>query len=556
MRIALVQMNATIGDFEGNTSKIIDFIHQARSRKCDLVVFPELAITGYPPQDLLLKTAFVNEAQHALQQIVPHTTGLAAVIGFVEFNPGEGRPLFNSAAFIADGKIMARIHKILLPTYDVFDEDRYFEPGQPGQVITYKGIRLGISICEDAWNDKDYWQRRRYRQDPIACLNEAGVDLMINIAASPYHRGKIALRSDMIRALAVKYRKPFIMVNTVGANDELIFDGSSRVFDARGRTLYAAPSFEEALDIIDFNDEPEPITRLDAETIENLYRALLLGIRDYVRKCDFKDVIIGISGGIDSAVTATLACDALGPEHVTGVFMPSRYTSRESYEDARQLASNLGIHWYEVSIDEIFEAYLGPLRKVYGQPQGVTEENVQARIRGNILMALSNQWGALVLSTGNKSELALGYCTLYGDMTGGLAVLGDVPKTMVYELAHFINQSQERIPHRILVKPPSAELRPNQRDEDDIPPYALIDKVIHLYIEEEKSLPEIIESGIDPELARMILTRIDRNEYKRRQAPPTLKVTSRAFGSGRRVPIAQRFRHQIPAEEDSFHPDV
>lgn len=545
MKIALAQINTIIGDFEYNTKKIIDYIEKAKEKGCDIIIFPELAITGYPPQDLLLKSAFVEGSVRALESIVPHTGDIAVIVGYVEPNPGEGRPLYNCAAFIARKSIIGRIRKILLPTYDVFDEDRYFEPGEPGEVIHYLGKYFGVSICEDAWNDKDYWQRRRYRLDPIACLQEKGVDLMINISASPYHRGKIALRTDMIRSLAVKYSKPFLMVNTVGANDELIFDGSSRAFDPRGQCIYAGPSFAEALGVIDLDGQTPPVYLPETETIENLYHALLLGIRDYVYKCGFQDVIMGISGGVDSAVTATLATDALGADHVTGVFMPSRFTSRESYEDARALATNLGIRWYEISIDAMFEAYLGPLREIYEKPVGATEENLQARIRGNILMALSNQWGALVLSTGNKSELALGYCTLYGDMSGGLAVIGDVPKTMVYELARFLNRDGERIPERILVKPPSAELRPDQRDEDDIPPYAIVDRVIHLYIEEEKSLPEIIQTGIDPELARWILHRIDRNEYKRRQAPPSLKVTSRAFGSGRRVPIAQRFRHEL-----------
>ena len=565
MRIGLGQINPTIGDFAGNRERIADTIRRARAMRCDLVIFPELAVTGYPPQDLLLKRAFVQESVRTLDELQPLSQEITVILGYVEPNPGEGRPLFNCAAVLSQGRIVHKTRKILLPTYDVFDEDRYFEPGTHGRTWQFQDWTFGLSICEDAWNDKDYWKRRRYRKDPMEELVRAGADILINIAASPFHVGKIRFRREMLQALARKYRKPVIMVNTAGANDELIFDGSSCVINHQGEIVHQCPSFREDLAVIEWNGEafqggngaPD-----HEEDIDQVYHALRLGIAEYTRKCGFTDVLVAVSGGIDSAVTATLAVHTLGAEHVTGVFMPSRFTSKESYEDARKLAAHLGIRWVEIPIDSMFKAFQQPLRQVDPSLRRVTEENLQARIRGNILMALSNQWDALVLSTGNKSELALGYCTLYGDMTGGLAVLGDVPKTMVYELARFLNREREVIPQRILDKPPSAELRPGQKDEDDIPPYALVDRVIRMYIEEERSLPDIVRSGIDPETAREIVHRIDRNEFKRRQAPLTLKVTSRAFGSGRRVPIAQKFRHPLawpdegaPAVEPSAHRD-
>lgn len=546
MRIALAQINPTIGDFSGNREKIRHFIHLARTQGASLIIFPELALTGYPPQDLLLQKAFVRSCEETLDSLLTESNHITILVGCVESNPGEGRPLFNIAAVLQNGRVVHKTYKRLLPTYDVFDEDRYFEPGPTNRPWIWNDIPFGITICEDAWNDKDYWKRRRYRKDPVAELIRAGARILINISASPFHLGKITLRNEMLRSLAVKYKVPVIMVNTVGANDDLLFDGSSCFINERGDFIYAAPSFCEDLGIIEFGDHKgkagNSLPNLPSP-IEQVHRALSMGIEDYVRKCGFHKVLIAVSGGIDSAVTAALATRALGAENVTGVFMPSPFTSENSFVDARQLAKNLGIRWIEISITPIFECFRQSLRTLYKEPIGVTEENLQARIRSNILMALSNQWNALVLSTGNKSELALGYCTLYGDMTGGLAVLGDVPKTLVYELARYINQDKEIIPENILEKPPSAELRKNQKDEDDIPPYSFVDPIIRMYIEEDKSLSEIIESGVDASIAKKIIQRIDRNEFKRRQAPLTLKVTSRAFGSGRKVPIAHQYHN-------------
>ncbi len=548
MKIALAQLNSTIGDFYGNFLKARDTIKTAREQGCDIVIFPELFITGYPPQDLLLKRSFIRQNLQTLNDLVEHARGITVLIGYVEPNEGSGRPLFNSCAIIQDGRLLHPARKQLLPTYDVFDEDRYFEPALGHRVIEVRGMRIGVTICEDIWADQDVWTKKRYHNNPVTMLIQDGIHLLVNISASPYSRGKIALRDGIVRKISAQHNVYTCMVNLVGANDELIFDGSSRVYGPGGQLLYASPSFEEDVHIIEL-ERATPISPPKLREIENVYRALILGIRDYTRKCGFSRVIIGVSGGIDSAVTLTLACDALGPEKVMGVFMPTRFTSQESYEDARELARNLGCHWVEIPIDSVFECFLQRVREVYKQPRGVTEENLQARIRGNILMTLSNQYGALVLSTGNKSELALGYCTLYGDMTGGLAVIGDVPKTMVYELGQFMNEKEQRIPERIFIKPPSAELRENQKDEDDIPPYALVDQVIHMYIEQEKSVDEIIAHGIPKDTVLDIVRRIDRNEYKRRQAPPTLKVTHRAFGMGRRLPIAQRFRHDVLDEK-------
>ena len=510
-----------------------------------MIVFPELCIPGYPPNDLLLKRAFIEASMHTVDRLRPYSRDIAIVVGHVAPNPGEGRPLFNAATVLYRGDVLFRTHKSLLPTYDVFDEDRYFEPNMDPGVFTFDGFRIGLNICEDIWNDKDFWKVRRYHLDPVEIQVQKGANLLINISSSPYVLGKVRLRAEMLRSLTRKHRVPIVYVNVVGANDELIFDGSSRVYDAEGRCRYAAPAFEEHIGIVDLDRLPPVTDDPPEEGMAYLHRALITGIRDYLRKCGFTDVIVGVSGGIDSAVVTTLAVDALGPEHVTAILMPSRFTSPASLEDAQALVRNLGIRSYTVPIDPIFTAFLNELHRVYEPPGGVAEENLQARIRGTILMTLSNRWGALVLSTGNKSELALGYCTLYGDMTGGLAVIGDVPKMMVYELGRYLNRERERIPERIFRKPPSAELRANQRDEDDIPPYRVVDPILRMYIEEEKSVPEIIAAGFDPEIVREVVLRIDRNEYKRRQAPPVLKVTSRAFGSGRRMPIAQRFRHEI-----------
>ncbi|MBI5367708.1 MAG: NAD+ synthase [Planctomycetes bacterium] len=548
MRIALAQLNQTVGDLEGNAARIRAAAERARAARADLLVTPELSLAGYPPRDLLLRDGFVDACRRALEALAAAADGIALVVGFPERNAhGEGRPLWNAAALLADRRIAAVARKSLLPTYDVFDEDRYFEPSPEVAVHPVAGRTLGLSICEDIWNDHEYWSRRRYPGDPIERQVNAGAEILVNLSASPFHLGKQALRESMLANTARKHRRPVVYVNLVGGNDDLVFDGRSYVFDAAGRLLDQAAAFAEDLRVVDLDPAappapPPPGGFPPPDGIAAAEQALVLGIRDYAAKCRFGCAVIGLSGGIDSALTAALAVRALGPANVRGVAMPSRFSSDHSLADARALAQNLRIPFDVVPIERVHAAYLETLAPVFaGRAPDVTEENLQARIRGALLMALSNKFSALLLSTGNKSELACGYCTLYGDMCGGLDVLADVPKTLVYRLAEHANREGEVIPRNSIRKPPSAELKPNQTDQDTLPPYDLLDRILQLYVEEERGVEEIVARGFDRAVVIDVARRVDVNEFKRRQAPPGIRVTSRAFGAGRRMPIAQRW---------------
>ncbi len=546
MKIALAQINPTVGDIAGNSRKILQFAEQAKARGAQVVVFPELSVVGYPPKDLLLKPQFVEDNIRAVGFLAEKLRGIDAVVGYAEPNKEPvGRPLHNAVAVLREGKIVSRHFKTLLPTYDVFDESRYFEPGadERQNIVTIGGQPMGLSICEDLWNDEKMEARRLYHQNPIADLNTAGAQVMINASASPFVVGKHKFRVELFGSQVRQFGKPLVYVNQVGGNDELVFDGNSVVFDAKGNVIAQAKDFQEDLLVADL-EKPEKFAGKTVSDIESIYKALVLGLADYVRKCGFKSVVLGLSGGIDSAVTAVLAVAALGKEKVVGVGMPSRFSSAGSVSDAKKLAENLGIQWEIIPISAVHDAYEQTLAPVFaGKERDVTEENLQARVRGGILMALSNKFNHLLLTTGNKSELAVGYCTLYGDMCGGLAVISDVPKTAIYELAEFINKQagKDLIPRNSITKAPSAELRPNQTDQDSLPPYDLLDAILHRYIEEEKGAGEIIKEGFDAATVSRVIRLVDRSEYKRRQAAPGLKVTSRAFGFGRRMPIAQRY---------------
>jgi NAD+ synthase/NAD+ synthase (glutamine-hydrolysing) len=543
VKIALAQFNPTVGDFAGNSARIIELACEAKKRGAEVAVFSELCLCGYPPQDLVERPAFAERNATELARLAK-AIPMPSVVGYVgRAQDNTGKPVANSAALIADGKILFEQRKMLLPTYDVFDESRYFQPAHSQHIFSLRAEKLGITICEDCWNDKNFWAQRRYERDPVAELVAQGSNLILNISASPYTIDKRSLRHDMLRAIAMERRVPVVYVNQVGGNDSLIFDGSSMAFMPDGRVAALAKSFEEDLVLFDTvtgvgEIRPQPLDELAAG-----YHALVLGTRDYVRKCGFSKVVVGLSGGVDSALVATIAADALGPDNVLGVSMRSPYSSEGSIRDAEQLGKNLGIHYRSIPIKELFETYLTALAPTFkGLPVDSTEENIQARIRGNLLMALSNKSGSMVLSTGNKSEMAVGYCTLYGDMAGGLAVISDVPKSMVWELAKFINRQQERIPVATITKAPSAELRPNQTDQDTLPPYDVLDRILKAYVEDLRSPEEIADHyGFDLQLVRSVARRVDQNEYKRKQAPPGLKVTSKAFSVGRRFPLAQKF---------------
>ena len=547
MRLALAQLNFTVGAFEANFRRIEAAVARARAAGADLILFSELATTGYPPRDLLYHASFI-EANLALRDRIAALSDdrLGIIVGCVEPNPAhDAKPLFNTAVLCHEGRIVGRHHKTLLPTYDVFDEDRYFEPGTAVAPMSFKGVSLGITVCEESWNDPAFWPRRLYDRDPVAELVAAGAELLVNISSSPFSMGKAAVRRDMIREHAARHRRPFLYLNQVGGNDELVFDGHSLGVDASGGTILRARDFEEDFVLVDVPLGPAAgpaEAAVEAEVSrsreEEAYRALVLGLGDYVRKCGFRSVVLGLSGGIDSALTAVIAADALGADQVTGVAMPTRYSSAHSLRDAETLARNLGLRFHVVSIDGIFQSYLDALAPVLPGPPGVTEENIQARIRGAMLMAFSNRQGAMLLSTGNKSELAVGYCTLYGDMAGGLAVISDVPKTLVYALAQYVTRRGPVIPESSLTKAPSAELRFNQTDQDSLPAYEIIDRIIEAYIERGLDAEATIALGLDPAIVRDVTGRIDRNEYKRRQAAPGLRITSKAFGVGRRYPIA------------------
>jgi len=544
MKIALAQINTTVGDFAGNVERIVRYARLAKERGAGLVVFPELALCGYPPRDLVEKPEFVKRSENELTRLASLLPEIPALVGSVQRSHAEmGKSVCDAAALLHRGRVVLDYAKILLPFYDVFDESRYFEPGTSTGIYELQGFKLGVTICEDTWNDKHFWKKQLYSRDPVEETVRAGAGILLNIASSPFCTDKIQVRHDMLRTLAQRHAVPVVYVNHVGGNDQLIFDGSSMAFNSRGELATRAKSFEEDLVLFDAASGCGEIRPGPASEIEAVYQALLLGTRDYVSKCGFQKVLVGLSGGIDSSLVATIAADALGPENVRGVSMPGPYSSSGSLRDAEALARNLGIDFRVIPISSVFDSYLTTLDRAFeNQPRDVTEENIQARIRGNILMALSNKFGALVLSTGNKSELAVGYCTLYGDMAGGLSVIADVPKTMVYDLARYVNRASERIPRACLEKAPSAELRPDQTDQDTLPPYEVLDVILRAYIEENLCAQEIAQKHqLDIELVRETIRRVNNAEYKRQQAAPALKVTAKAFGMGRRYPIAQKF---------------
>ncbi len=543
MRIALAQFNPTVGDFAGNAARILSLAALAKQRGAELAVFSELCLCGYLPQDLLERPAFIERNHKELEKLASRIP-LPSVVGYAgRVKNGTGKSIANKAAVICGGRVVFEQSKMLLPTYDVFDESRYFQPAERQSVFGFGGEQLGITICEDVWNDKTFWAKQLYDRDPVTEIIAQGTTVLLNLSASPYILEKRSLRLEMLRSIAVNHRRPVVYVNQVGGDDSLIFDGASMALTADGHVAAQGLAFEEDVVLFDTATGKGEIHDQPREEIAYAHRALITGTKDYVHKCGFKKVLVGLSGGIDSAVVASIAVEALGAENVLGVSMPGPFSSEGSKSDAATLAKNLGIEFVTLPITEVYEAYRGALAPAFGhRPVDVTEENIQARIRGNYLMALSNKYGSMVLSTGNKSELAVGYCTLYGDMAGGLAVVSDVPKLMVYELARWINRVREVIPRSTIEKAPSAELRPNQKDEDSLPPYDVLDRILKAYIEDLRSPQEISENdGFDLKLVQEIALRVDRNEYKRKQAAPGLKITSRAFGFGRPFPIAQKF---------------
>ena len=543
MKIALGQINPTVGDFSGNAAKMIDFSRRAQADGAGLILFPELSVCGYPPRDLVERPSFVARNRETAEQIAAATRGIAVICGLVTPAESEtGKAVMNSAALLQDGRIAFLQSKMLLPTYDVFDEMRNFAPAKSQSLFPFCGNQVALTICEDAWNDKLFWPKRLYTVDPIEALIRSGGNFVLNISASPFWIGKRELRRDMLASIARQHKVPVAMVNQVGGNDSLLFDGSSIVLNPEGNIIAQGRSFEE--DLIYFDSKT--LTGDLHEQIEgeeaSVYSALVLGTRDYMRKCGFQKAIVGLSGGIDSALTAVIAADAVGAENVIGVGMPGPYSSRGSIDDARALARNLGIRFELLSINAAVDAYRQTLQDVFaGRKEDVTEENIQSRARGTLLMALSNKFGAIVLSTGNKSELGVGYCTLYGDMVGGLAVISDVPKTLVYRLSRYANSRREVIPRDTLEKPPSAELRPDQKDSDSLPPYEVLDAVLEDYVEDAHSARRIAaDRGFDIDVVKRVVRMVDRAEYKRQQAAPGIKISSKAFGYGRRFPIAAK----------------
>jgi len=586
LKITMVQINPTVGDIDCNLTKIKDAVKKAAEEKPDLVVFPELSLIGYPPRDLLHKKQIISSINMAIEDLIDFSNEyqeMGIIIGApVETKKKIGKGLYNSALLISNGELLHRQDKSLLPTYDVFDETRYFDSAENIEPFTFKGEELGITVCEDIWNDPDLWENRHYNLEPVDILINEGATIIINISASPFQCDKYMLRNDILKNFVWKYKVPFIYVNQIGGNDELIFDGQSIAISERG-ILGKLAAFREDLITIDTksdgdNSKSHKVANLEMDNlgkqqqvgesnisttkleqsisgqansegiclgkIDDVHQALILGIKDYFKKCGFSKAVVGLSGGIDSAVTLCLAVEALGSENVLAISMPSKYSSKGSVEDSRVLAKNLGIDFKVISIEGVYDSYINTLDEYFNDlPEDVTEENIQARTRGNILMAFSNKFGYLVLATGNKSELAVGYCTLYGDMSGGMSVLSDVPKTMVYELAENINIHEEIIPEEIIEKAPSAELRPDQKDEDSLPPYDVLDKILYYYIDENMSLKEIVAKGYEGDMVQWIIQKVDNNEYKRRQAAPGLKVTTKAFGMGRRMPVAARIEY-------------
>ncbi|MGA9453759.1 MAG: NAD+ synthase [Verrucomicrobiia bacterium] len=552
LKIGMLQLNSTVGDFAANRQKLAAGYERIAALGADFVLAPELFLCGYPPRDLLLRADFIESNLTALADTAKTIGPVPLCVGYVDKNAERpGRALRNSAAVLQNGQIVWRTHKCLLPTYDVFDEDRYFEPAKVVAPFVFNGHKLGITICEDIWNDEDFWPERLYRRDPVKELISQGAEIILNISASPWHDGKEKTRLAMLQRVARDERVPLAQVNLVGANDELIFDGHSVVLDRRGEPLALGKGFAEDSFVADLNANPAPVKIEWPVRERQIFSALSLGIHDYVHKCGFKSVIVGLSGGIDSALTAVLAADALGPDNVLGVSMPARYSSEGSLSDAEALARNLGIHYEVLPIEPVFQTVEKQLAKVFaGTRPNEAEENVQSRLRAVTLMALSNKFGALVLTTGNKSELAVGYCTLYGDMCGALAVIADVFKTDIYKIARWVNsdyssragRAHELIPAASISKPPSAELRPNQKDQDSLPPYETLDAILDLYVVKNSGREEIIRNGFDAAVVNDVINKINFSEYKRRQAAPGLKVSPRAFGVGRRIPIAQKFR--------------
>lgn len=556
MKIALIQYNPVIGDFAANIGRITDWLTRAKAAGCQLAVLPELAISGYPPQDLLERPAFLNDHDHAFAGLVEKTRdlGLGVICGLVTRNPDPmGKPLHNSAVLFSEGKVLFTSHKQLLPSYDVFDEARYFEPGSGSGTFRYKNLHLGITICEDIWNDKSLFPHPLYAIDPVGAMlaqTERPLDVLINLAASPFNLGKSGIRQKIFTTLCQRHHVPLIYVNQVGGQDSLIFDGGSIALDTSGAVAARGARFIEDMVVVDTDTwqgeiHDAPTADSEQETAE-VCEALILGTRDYVTKCGFSKVVIGLSGGVDSALTAAIAAKALGAENVLGLALPSPYSSPESLEDAEQLAKNLSIDFAVLPISGLFETFLSTLEPIFaGAQPDVTEQNIQARIRGNLLMAIANKQGRLLLSTGNKSENAVGYCTLYGDMSGGLAVIADVPKQLVYALCRYLNTDREIIPIRTIDKPPSAELAPNQKDEDDLPPYPVLDAILAAYLEEHRSIDEIVAMGFARTVVEDVVRRIRINEYKRKQAPLGLKVTTKAFGLGRRYPTAEGYKEGV-----------
>ena len=544
MKIALAQINTTPGDVAGNTRRIVEALGQAAAQGADLVVLPELTISGYPPLDLVERPAFVEANEHAVAEVAGAARGIHAIVGHIAAAADTDKPVVNAASLVRDGEVICRRDKVLLPNYDVFDQLRYFRPGDLNAPVRIGAVMTGITICEDAWNDQTFWSRRLYDRDPVAELAAGGAELLINIAASPFSAGKQALVRSMLGASARRHGLPLAHVNLVGGNDQLIFAGRSLFIDARGRVVAEAASFEEDLLVIDTAAEATG-EQPGHDATADVWQALSLGLRDYLRKCGFDKAVLALSGGIDSALTAAIAAEALGPQNVTAIFMPTTFSSEQSLADARAVADVLGIEFHILSIEELRRHTESALEPLFGDTErGVAEENLQARVRGGIVMAYANKFGCLPLATGNKSELAVGYCTLYGDMVGGLAVIGDVPKVMVYRLAEHANRNGEVIRRSIMKKAPSAELKPDQTDQDVLPPYDVLDGILELHVEQRKDLDEIVAAGYHADTVRRVLEMVDRAEFKRRQAPLALCVTTRAFGPGRRLPIAQKWHRR------------
>jgi NAD+ synthetase len=566
MKIAIAQINPTVGDLAGNAQKILTSAQDAAAQGAELLLTPELSLCGYPPRDLLLDPSFITAIASTLQQLAQDLPlQLAVLVGCVEQNnqahTSGGKPLFNSVALLHQGKCQ-HFHKRLLPTYDVFDENRYFEPGQETKFFTLhrpSPLKIGVTICEDLWNDEEFWGKRHYAISPITDLIEAGVDLIVNLSASPYSVGKQQLREAMLSHAASRHRCPILYTNQIAANDDLIFDGCSVGFNRNGEMVCRAAAFEPDLLFVEFDQEKDLQLSRIASMPENndaqIWQALVLGVKDYTRKCGFAKVVIGLSGGVDSALVAAIATAALGKENVLGVLMPSPYSSEHSIKDALQLAANLGIQTQTLPIGELMQGYDEALASLFADTEfGLAEENIQSRIRGNLLMAISNKFGHLLLSTGNKSEMAVGYCTLYGDMNGGLAVIADVPKTRVYSLCHWLNQDSEVIPENILTKAPSAELKPGQVDQDSLPSYDVLDDILERFICNHESASQIVEAGHDPTIVDRVIKMVVRAEFKRRQAPPGLKVTDRAFGTGWRMPIANKWVSTSNCQTNTLEP--